>query len=384
MDKNKHYKIALLLYTSGIDYDDRIRKEIMSIKEIYSNIDFKIFAVDPNNREESGITSYGVPYRIPFLRTREKYASGTHTLIKAMDFYRSTKQDLKAFDAIWCADPETFIFVLLTHKKPIAWDLHELPLAFMGNFVMKMLFKFLERKCKVMVHANNARLQYLHQKGLVRHMDRQFFLRNYPQFNELDKEYDDSYYAFVKWLGEDKCVYLQGINAAARADLESLEAVLAISGLKAVVVGRIQPDRMLLFEEKFGKELLHQRVFFAGQQKQLKTPQYIRCCFTALIFYKNTQPNNWFCEPNRMFQNVINGNPVVVGNNPPMKDFVEANGFGICVDTDGSDVNKIIKGLEDLISNYDKYKSNVMASSGQILWNSQNETIKKIVESFLE
>ena len=85
-----------------------------------------------------------------------------------------------------------------------------------------------------------------------------------------------------------------------------------------------------------------------------------------------------------MFQNVINGNPVVVGNNPPMKDFVEANGFGICVDTDGSDVNKIIKGLEDLISNYDKYKSNVMASSGQILWNSQNETIKKIVESFLE
>ena len=56
MDRNKHYKIALLLYTSGIDYDDRIRKEIMSIKEIYSNIDFKIFAVDPNNREESGIT----------------------------------------------------------------------------------------------------------------------------------------------------------------------------------------------------------------------------------------------------------------------------------------------------------------------------------------
>lgn len=128
MDKNKHYNIALVLYTHGLDYDDRIRKEILSIKSLYSNVDFKIFAVEPKNREEEGITSYGVRYRIPYLKSREKYASGTHTVQKAWDFYKAIKKDLKVFDAVWCADPETFIFVLMLHDKPITWDLHELPL----------------------------------------------------------------------------------------------------------------------------------------------------------------------------------------------------------------------------------------------------------------
>ena len=67
MDKSKQYKIALVLYTHGLDYDDRIRKEMLSVKALYPNVSFKVFAVEPKNREEEGITSYGVPYRIPYL-----------------------------------------------------------------------------------------------------------------------------------------------------------------------------------------------------------------------------------------------------------------------------------------------------------------------------
>lgn len=383
MDNNKQYKIALVLYTSGIDYDDRIRKEILSITEMYPNISFKIFAVDSKNREEEGITSYGVPYRIPYLKSRNKYASGTHTLQKAWDFYKTIRKDLKDFNAIWCADPETFIFVLMLHGKPIAWDLHELPLVFMRNSLMKYLFKYLENKCNVMIHANNARLQFLHDKGFIKHMNRQFFLRNYPQFNEIDSECDETFKRFIDWKGENKCVYLQGLMGPDRADIESIEAVLSINGLKAVVIGKILPDRMKVFEEKFGKNILNTRVFFTGQIKQLKTPQYIRQCFTSLIFYKNTSPNNWLCEPNRMFQNVINGNPVVVGCNPSMKEYVTANELGISVDTDGSDVEKIIAGLKLLISKYDFYKRNVQNISNQMMWSSQNDIIRKIVEKFL-
>ena len=170
---------------------------------------------------------------------------------------------------------------------------------------------------------------------------------------------------------------------ANRADVESIEAVLSIKDLKAVVVGKILSDRMAVFEERFGKDF-KERVFFTGQVKQLKTPQYIKQCFTALVFYKNSSPNNWFCEPNRMFQNVINGNPVVVGSNPPMKEYVELNGFGISVDTDGSDVEKIVEGLKQVIANYNEYKKNVQGLSDQMMWNSQNGTIREIVEKFLE
>lgn len=381
MDKQKHYNIALVLYTQGIDYDDRIRKEILSIKSLYPNVNFKIFAVEPKNREEEGITSYGVAYRIPYLMSRDKYASGTHTLQKAWDFYKTIKKDLKVFDAVWCADPETFVFVLMLHGKPIAWDLHELPLAFMSNPIMKILFKYLERKCNVMVHANEPRLRYLEKIGLVKHSQKQYVLRNYPQFNEIDSEYDEAYNDFVKWLGDDKCVYLQGIVGEARADIESIQAVLAIPNLKAVVVGGIQPERMEELKKRFGERTLKERIYFTGRIKQLKTPQYIRTCCIALVFYKHTSPNNWYCEPNRLFQNVINGNPVIVGNNPPMKEFVEANHCGVSVDTDGADVEKIVDGIKKVLNNPEDYKiSNVK----DLLWSKQNSVIDKIVNTFIK
>ena len=382
MNKNKQYKIALVLYTRGIDYDDRIRKEMLSIMKLYPNVSFKIFAVESKNREEEGVSSYGVPYRIPYLKTRDKYASASHTMAKAWDFYKTIKNDLKDFDAIWCADPETFIFVLMLHGKPLAWDLHELPLRFMHNPLLKALFRFTERKVNVMIHANEPRLKHLESLGMITHPEKQFFLRNYPDFNEIDSEYDEIYQNFEKWVGNDKCVYLQGLMDVKRADIESLESVLAFPELKGVVVGRILPERMKAFEEKFGKEELDKRIFFTGQIKQLKTPQYMKKCAFSLVFYKNSSANNWYCEPNRMFQNVINGNPVIVGNNPPMKDFVMNGGFGVVVDTDGSDVEKIKVGIRLLLENYDTYKSNVTANDCG-MWNSQDGTIERIVEKFL-
>ena len=356
-----------------------------SIQKINSNISFKIFAaIEGKNVEESGISSYGIPYRIPYLKSRDKYAGGSHTLAKAWDFYSSIKKDLKEFDAIWCADVESFMVVLMTTKKPLLWDLHELPAPFMRNPILKVLFRVLERKVNVMVHANKARLEYLQEMGLVKYPQKQFYLRNYPQFNEIDTEYDDSYRKFEQWLGSDKCVYLQGLSGDKRADVESIQAVLAVPKLKVVVIGRMSDERMNVIEEKCGRQELANRVFFTGQIKQLKTPQYIRKCFMSLVFYKNCSANNWYCEPNRLFQNVLNGNPVVVGNNPPMKDFVESGGFGISVDTDGSDVSKIIDGINYVVQNYDSIKANIANNSGYALWDSQEETMRAIMEKFLE
>lgn len=383
MDKNKQYKIALVLYTRGIDYDDRVRKEVLTIQKLYPNVTFKIFAVEAKNREETGVTSYGVPYRVPFLKTREKYASATHTIAKAWDFYRTIRKDLKKFDAIWCADPETFIFVLMTCGKPILWDLHELPMPLMGSSLKRRLFNYLERKCKVMIHANKERLDYLYKEGVVKQMNKQFYLRNYPQFNEIDSEYDEAFFAFKEWKGDTKCVYLQGLQDAKRADVESIKSVLSFPELKGVVVGRILPEQMERFKEKVGEQDLKNRIFFTGQIKQLKTPQYIKECILSLVFYKNTNPNNWFCEPNRLFQSINNGVPVVVGNNPPMKELVENYGVGISADTDGSDQEKMVIAIKQAMDNMDRLKTNLVSSKNNWLWDAQEETVKLIIERFL-
>lgn len=370
-------KVALILYTSGLEYDDRIRKEILTIQSLFPDVQFKIFAVVPENKEASGVTSYGVPYRIPYLYSREKYASGSKTLAKAYDFYKAIKEELEEFDIIWCADIETFIFTLLIKKKPIIWDLHELPLLLMRNFATKIILKLAERRCVALVHANQARVDHLFSVGAFRIQSKHFVLNNFPSFNEIDSEYDELYEKFVSWKGNSLCVYLQGLNGVARADIESIQAVMAIPELKAVVVGGFTDATRKKLHEMYG-EKFDNRIFFTGKIKQLKTPQYIKVCVASLVFYKNTSPNNYYCEPNRMYQNVINGNPIVVGNNPPMRSFVEKWGCGVVVDSDGSDVCAMTKGLYEVLSNYEQYRERSLLAASHILWESQNDTIKEI------
>ena len=383
IDNKKHFRIALVLYTSGLDYDDRIRKEILSIQELFPNVSFKIFATEPENREEEGVTSYGVPYRIPFLKTREKYPQATHVLAKGLDFYKTIKPELNQFDAIWCADIETILFTLLFHGKPVLWDLHELPTGFMHVWWKRLIFRHIERKIRVMVHANEPRLRYLKEIGMIKHPEKQFVLRNYPQFNEIDNEYDEKYNEFENWQGTSRCVYLQGVTGETRADRESIEAVLSIPGLKAVIIGRTRDELEKELLRSHTIEELRERLFFTGQIKQLKTPQYIKRCCISLIFYKNTSTNNWYCEPNRLFQNLINGNPVVVGNNPPMKEIIEEYGVGICAETDGSEIQKIVDALRTVISNIDIYKKKIYDVKEHLLWKSQNAVIARIVDKFL-
>ena len=382
MIKNKDYKVALVLYTTGVDYDDRIRKEIVSIRQLYPNISFKIFAITPDNKAEEGVTSYGVPYKIPYLKSRDIYAPNTHALAKSWDLYKTIKKEIRKFDAVWCADTQVFLTVLLTWGKPLVWDLHELPLSLMGSPVKRSLFRMAERKTKVTIHANEPRLKHLEEIGLIKDDRKQFVLRNYPQFDEIDSDYDEQYHKFEEWLGEEKCVYLQGLNDENRADIESVEAVLAFSELKAVIIGKIYDERKKIMEKRFGEEL-YKRCYFTGQIKQLKTPQYIRKCCMSLVFYKNSSPNNWYCEPNRLFQNLMNGNPVVVGNNPPMKELVEKYGVGVCADTDGSDVVKIIAAIKSLNKNINEITTRVQACKNNWHWDSQETIMKEIVNKWL-
>lgn len=375
MDTQKKHKIAIILYTAGLEYDDRIRKEIQSLMALEERLYFKIFALLPENREATGKTSYGVDYRTPHLSVRNILPSGKFGFIKLLCFYLSIRKELKGFDTIWCADPEMFFFVLLVRQNSIVWDLHEYPVFFAASKLRRWFFRKLTEKCSVMIHANAPRLNYLDKLGMLDRSSSQLVLHNYPRFNEIDKSHDDVYEKFVEWLDGKKCVYLQGIVSASRADIESLEAVLSFKDFKIAVIGKIRPEVVKYLNNKYGKKQISNRIYFTGQINQLKTPQYIRLCSFSLIFYKKHSINNWLCEPNRLYQNVINGNPVVVGNNPTMKHFVNNYQCGVVANTDGSNISAIIESIHILLSKYDYYSHNASLLKEQILWDKQIETL---------
>lgn len=383
MNNNRNYKIALAIMTSGLEYEDRVRKEIHSILKVYPNVEFKIFAALPENKEYEGVTSFGIPFKSLFLPSRVKYPSGEKTMYKAYDFYKVIKKDLRDYDAVWCGDYHTVMIALLCRHKPVLWDLHELPSMLLGNCIKKMMLRKVFANCKVVVHANSQRIEYVQKQGCITDPAKHFALRNYPNFEDVDSEFDDKYKAFVEWKGKRDCVYLQGLNDSSRADRESINAVLKTSDLVAVVVGRFSDETKSALENRWGKETMANRVYFVGKLPQLKIPQYVAQCITSLVFYKNVRPNNYYCEANRFYQSVILGLPVVVGNNPPMRELVEKYNFGVVAQTDGKDEEAIVIALNQVINNRVMYQKSIEQNKLFITWNQQENVIKQIMEKFL-
>ena len=374
-------KIAMILHTNGLEYDDRIRKEMLTLKQLYPDVYFKIFAIIDNKHDicEDGITDYGVDYTIPILKSRLKYKPATHLVAKAWDFYRTVSPQLKDFDAIWCADFDVVFFILLSNKR-IVWDMHELPEIFMGSIWRKLILKYLMKRCKIIIHANENRLNYLRTNNAISNVENHLIIRNFPNFNDKAQETDDTLNTFKMWKGDATCIYLQGLNDRSRSAIEAVTAVMNTKGCKGVVVGKFKDDCKQELYNKYG-ENLNARIFFTGMVPQQITPHYIKECTASLILYKNTSPNNYYCEPNRMFQSIVNDCPVVVGCNPPMRDLVEQYGFGVVLKDDGRDPVIISKALDYVIENIDPIKENILRNKTCILWEQQIPVFHNIMKT---
>lgn len=372
-------KIAMIIRTDSLDRDDRIRKEILSIQRLNPSISFYIYAMLDDNIDKEGITSYGIPYRSIFLPSRAKYQQGKYAKYKAYEFYKIIKPYLNQYDAVWCGDYHTAIIAMFCKIKPIIWDLHELPMMLLGNPIKHIILKYIFRRCKIILHANNARIKYLQEQGVILNPEKHFAVRNYPNFDDIDKEFDSKYHSFIQWKGDRECVYLQGLGNQSRAPFETISAVLYYPSLCAVVVGPFQEEVKKHLIEEYGEELLYKRVLFQGKINQLKIPQYIKQCSFSLIFYKNVQANNYYCEANRLYQTIQLGLPVVVGCNPPMKELIDKYHFGVCINNDGSDIQSIIRGIDKMKDNIEDIRRFNAMYRDQLQWSSQEPILMDVV-----
>lgn len=380
----KGIKVAIIRKTSSLENDDRIRKEYGSLTALFPHVSFKVFMMKSDNSEEESVTSYGLPYRAVHLDTRDKYPSASHILNKSWEFYRRIEKDIRDFDYVWSSGDEPTPTLLFIRRKKIIWDLRELPMFLLGSTLKKLVLKYLFDRCCLLLHANQYRIDYLKQLGLIKNPSKHVPIRNFPEFGAVDPEYDARYYEVKEWIGSRRSVYLQGLSNDSRAAIESISAVLNTPGLCAIVLGGFYDKAKDVLNRKYGEEVVRERICLAGNFRVLKVPQYMRLCQLSLVFYKNTTPNNYYCEANRLYQAVEEGLPVVVGSNPSMKAVVEELGVGISINTDGSDTAMITKGISDLLANYDFYKKNIEKIKDEIKWNSQEQLLRDTFESLFK
>lgn len=364
-------KIAMIVKTNSLEFDDRIRKVSLALSK---DAEVKIFALLNDNVEKDDITSYHIHYHSFYLKTRTLFPQKKFLLAKTFEFYLKVLMHIREYDILWANDENTFLFPLFARKNRTVWDLHEIPELFLKG-KCKWIFHHIERKSLKILHANPFRLDYLYEQGVVSDKSKHGYIRNYPDRIFLEKSIESPVYGkFVEWLKGEKYVYIQGVEQKDRYPFNSVSCVLEATDYKVVVVGGLDPDDKIRLEKKYGDKF-KERVFLAGWTNQLSLSLYLKdATFTVILYTKDT-PNNRYCEANRFYQACSLSIPLICGSNESMKSIVDEFQVGVCLKSDGRDLDELISVIEVMNGNYSFYKEKSVQYKEAFIWS--DDMVKK-------
>jgi hypothetical protein len=379
----------MIINTEGVDYDDRLRKECASIKDL-GNIP-KIAALEDENKQKRGVTDEGISFNTISLITRKFLPHKRFLIIKAFEMYIKYLIIILVSkpDVIWLHNIQMagLIPFCWTMKKfgfinKLIWDQHELPAnKFFLNKFIKKLFIFLINACESIVVANKERRDFLFKRLGKKNLNSQFHvIENFvdQRFTSLPKGILPE--EVKEWLrGKPYLLAQGGANPDRHLD-EVVEAIINIEGIKLIVVGPYSDGIIYKLKNKWGN-IISEKVYFTGFVPQKKLVDFIDHAIMSIILYRKDIDNCWLCAPNRLYQALIRRIPVIVGINPPMANLVNKYNCGVVLASDGSNVEDIKNGIIRMMRNQVEFNENTKHCLDNISWESQLPVFKNIMKT---
>jgi glycosyltransferase involved in cell wall biosynthesis len=325
------------------------------------------------------------------LRSRGWSAQGRGVVAKTLEMYLRFIANIVRTrpDVVWCHElgmsglvPVLALFRSCGLIRRVVWDQHELPSdGLLKNSGYRRVFRWLVGLCDSVVMANHERralvIDWLGEKPRVPIA----VLENYPDARFGDLVATDLPRKVTEWLEGSPYLLAQGGANPDRHLDRLVSATLRMPQFKLLVVGPYLPQVLPDLERRHGSALGRQ-VLFTGPVPQLDLTRFIDHAYASVVLYQSDSANTRLCAPNRLYQALVRGVPVVVGVNPPMADLVNARRCGVVLRTDGASADDVCEGLRRLESGYEAFKASAARTHG-LLWESQQAVVARIVEPTL-
>ncbi|WP_334126838.1 glycosyltransferase [Empedobacter brevis] len=346
-------KYLHIIKSPSYDSDGRLQKWLKEIREKGSFSEVLIVE-DTNDEydlkiEKDTINSKKIFFR-KFFPQRKGY------IFKIIEYLFLTKNYIKKskFDIIVFHDVQQYLnlfyYILFNknQKSKVVWDLHELPHEILFKFsITRFFLKYLIQNSDVIVYTNQERRDYIHSK-LDDMVEKEYFiLNNYP-----DKEFISAPKTILNqnlFSNNNPYILWLGMAAAGRNFDTFLNSYLEIKDkYNLVILGRVAEE----FRKNI-EELKKEGKVFNQFVKQAEMIKYIDNSFSSVVLYNSNSPNNKYCEPNRLYQLISRNIPIIVGNNPVMKNIVEKYELGYVLNDDGRNSKELTSKLDLLERNHE-------------------------------
>ena len=201
-------------------------------------------------------------------------------------------------------------------------------------------------------------------------------VRNCPGFRRSERS--DK---LREWLGIPKAVGIvlyQGVMDAGRGLFTILESLKRVEGGCLVMLG----DGHVLAELKeHARRLgLSDRTFFPGSVPLRELMRYTASADVGIHLIENTCPNHYYCLPNKLFEYMMAGLPVIISDFPEIGEVVRDARAGLLVDpTNPAAVADAIRKLlsdEDLRRSFSEH--GLKAAEEQYNWERESSKLERV------
>lgn len=176
---------------------------------------------------------------------------------------------------------------------------------------------------------------------------------------------------------------LQGGLSAGR-NLEALVDAMALVQNRSVVLV-VLGDGLLLrqLQSRAQRQGGGQRVFFHAAVPQNELQAFTVAADAGVIPYQATCLNNYYCTPNKLFEFIAAGLPMLASDLPEMRRFVHGNQIGMVGDLGGA--GKIASLIDDFFGDAQRlalWTDNVAAVRARICWETEEAKLVNIYQAF--
>ncbi|MBM7661614.1 glycosyltransferase involved in cell wall biosynthesis [Bacillus mesophilus] len=377
-------KIASIVLNNFVN-DSRVLKECVTLQN--DGNDVTVIALHEGDLKEYEEVNGIKVYRIK-LKTRNLPKNLIGQIIKYVELsYKILKKLTGKIDIVHCNDlmplPISVAMKLLTNgKTKIVYDAHEFQ-----TETQKLQGKTLRKKLATITETiliTKVDKVITVSEGIAKEYEKRYTIKkpelvlNCPNYYEVSKT---NKFRELFGIREDQKILLyQGALATGRGIEKLVEAMKELQ--------KERDDVVLVFMgmghlKDFVKNeaQLNKNIHFLDAVPPSEVLDYTVSADIGVSLIENSCLNYYYSLPNKVFEYIMSGLPVIVSDLPEMKRIVEENNCGVAVEISTEGFKESISNLleEDL----NAYKKNSLAAAKKYNWEIQEQVLLNLYRDLL-